>query len=372
MPPGGRFVAMPELCDLRVCFLAGTLGAGGAERQLFYMTRALRESGAQVKVLSLTEGELYESQLRGIGVPVEWVGQDSGRLGRLRRILSVLRKDKPHILQSQHFYTNLYAAVAGRWTGCRDIGALRSDVDSEVRSHSAILGRASLKLPRLLAANSHHAIENARRYGLSEKRLRLLPNVIDTDLFPMKPLRSDGIVTLLLAGRLSAEKRADRFLRLLSRLRKESRIEIRGIIAGDGPLQSEMKSLALNLGLGYPAVEFTGHIDNMASLYHRSDLLVLTSEFEGTPNVILEAMASGLPVVATAVGGVLEVVVENKTGSLLAPYDEDKMSAMIAGFAASPDQRRVFGLEARKIIETEYSTKRLPLYLEDLYRTALA
>ncbi len=363
---------MIELRDLRVCFLAGTLGAGGAERQLFYLTRALQTSGSQVKVLSLTQGELWEPRLRDIGVPVEWVGQEAGRIKRIQRIVSALRKDRPQILQSQHFYTNLYATVAGRWMGCLDIGALRSDVDSEVRSHSSILGQASLKLPRLLAANSRRAIENARRYGLPEQRLRLLPNVIDTNLFPMKPLRTDGVVTLLLAGRLSAEKRVDRFLRLLSRLRKESKFEIRGIVAGDGPLRSELESLALELGLTVPAVEFTGHINEMATLYHRSDLLILTSEFEGTPNVILEAMASGLPVVATAVGGVPEIVVENKTGSLLAPYDEDKMSAMIARLAASPDQRRVFGLEARRIIESEYSTNRLPLYLEDLYRTALA
>jgi len=93
---------------MRVCFVAGTLGRGGAERQLIFMLRALREEGIETKLLCLTSGEALESEVRESGVDVEWVGQSPGRLARLLRIISSIRKYRPDIIQSSHFYTNTH------------------------------------------------------------------------------------------------------------------------------------------------------------------------------------------------------------------------------------------------------------------------
>ena len=147
---------------------------------------------------------------------------------------------------------------------------------------------------------------------------------------------------------------------------------MKGLIAGDGPLYKSLRTQATELGLFPDHVEFRGEVQNMASIYEEADLLVLTSDFEGTPNVILEAMASGLPVVATAVGGVPEIVEDCKTGFLIHPYDEDKMSAMILKLVASHDLRIAFGLEARKVIEIKYSLHHLPHFLNELYKAALS
>src|SRR5215468_4676354 len=103
---------MSELSQRRICYLAGTLGQGGAERQLFYAVQALRQNGAGVRVLSLEAGGFWETPIKDLGVPVTCVGEGGSRFKRVMRIVKLLREEPADILQSQHFYANAYAAVA--------------------------------------------------------------------------------------------------------------------------------------------------------------------------------------------------------------------------------------------------------------------
>ena len=128
---------------LRICFLAGTLGQGGAERQLYYMLEELQQAGLRVTLLCLTQGEFWERRITELGVRCVWVGQKQSRLWRLFRIFQELRQERPDIVQSQHFYTNLYAAVAGRILGLPTIGAIRSDVFGEVRDNADARARTA-------------------------------------------------------------------------------------------------------------------------------------------------------------------------------------------------------------------------------------
>ena len=116
---------MPELSKLRICYLAGTLGQGGAERQLFYAAQALRRSGARVRILSLEPGGFWETPIKDLGVRVTCVGEHGSRLRRVLRIVRLLREEPADIVQSQHFYTNAYAAVAALLLNPKGIGALR-------------------------------------------------------------------------------------------------------------------------------------------------------------------------------------------------------------------------------------------------------
>jgi len=143
------------LSQLRICFLAGTLGQGGAERQLFYSLRALRQCGAVPRVLCLAQNEFWEERIRNLGVPVTCVGQMQSKLKRLFRILVELRKQPPKIFQSQHFYTNAYVAAGARALRLCGIGALRCDGLSEVQESGLIGGWLSLHTPRVIVANSH-------------------------------------------------------------------------------------------------------------------------------------------------------------------------------------------------------------------------
>ncbi|MCA1581406.1 MAG: glycosyltransferase [Acidobacteria bacterium] len=362
---------------LRVAFVSGTLGQGGAERQLYYMVQALLESGARPRVYSLSRGEFWEEKIAALGAPVAWVGQRGAKALRLAALVRALRKDGADVVQSQHFYTNLYSAVAARVLGLQEVGAIRNTVDYELRSTGRLLGNVSLRSPRRLAANSASAVVDAIRRGVPASRVFLLPNVVDTSRFAPGPHprpaasaadpRPAAGVRLLAAGRLVPQKRFDRFLRALAAVRRQSAVAVTGLIVGSGPLRGELETLARELGLSADAVEFRGAVPDMRAAYLESDVFVLTSDHEGTPNVVLEAMASALPVVTTRVGGVTELIDSGKTGMVVEPRDDEGLSAALAALAADPDARKRVGRDARESILATASLARLPDYLSRLY-----
>lgn len=151
-----------KLAGVRLLFVVGTLGQGGAERQLFYILQALITLGARPRLLCLTESEFWHEPIRKLGVEVVFVGARHSRPARLLRIIKEARVYQPHVVQSQHFYTNLYATLAARIVRSREIGAIRNDGFSEIRSGGPLFGRLNSLLPRLLAANSRAAMSNLR------------------------------------------------------------------------------------------------------------------------------------------------------------------------------------------------------------------
>jgi len=359
------------LHGLKVCFVAGTLGRGGAERQLFHIATALVANGAGVHVLSLTAGEPWEQRLVDRGISVDCVGARPNRALRLAHISGAVRRHRPDIVQSVHFFTNLYVTGAARVGGAREIGAIRNDVLSEIRSSGAVLGRLSLRMPRLIAANSRAAIARATELGVPEARLHLLQNVIDTDDFTPAAGRHDEGLTILSVGRCVPQKRFDRFLSILSRLRRATDLPVKGIVIGSGPLEPQLARQAHELNLLPDGVEFRSAVDDMPSVYREADVFVLTSDFEGTPNVVLEAMATGLPVVATRVGGVPELVVQDQTGCIFAPNDEGRAVEFLRTLAEDRGARDSMGRRARERALDSHSLARLPGILEALYSRVL-
>jgi glycosyltransferase involved in cell wall biosynthesis len=361
---------MKNLSQLKICFLAGTLGQGGAERQLFYILSALRQSGAVPRLLCLGRNEFWEGRIKDLGVPITCVGQPKARLMRLFRIISELRKHPLQIFQSQHFYTSAYVGVAARLLGLCGIGAMRNNGLSGVMDSGPIGAWLGLRAPKVIAANSRAAIRYATEHGVRPERLYLLPNVVDTTQFrPTARLRENQI-RLITVGRFIQNKRLDRFLSALARLREGTKRDVKGTIVGAGPLKEALEKHAGALGLLPDGVEFKGSVSDMAPVYAEADICVLTSESEGTPNVLLEAMASGLPVVATEVGGVPEIVRQGENGFLAPSGDEDSLCAALARLINDSRLRMQMGKNARGYVEANHSVDGLPVMLTGLYRLA--
>jgi glycosyltransferase involved in cell wall biosynthesis len=203
----------------------------------------------------------------------------------------------------------------------------------------------------------------------------LVRNVVDTSRFGYGEnrtvARTPGSLRLLFVGRLTDEKRADRFLRLAERTCREfagKRVEAR--IVGDGPERAVLEDLRSTLMIDPGRVQFIGEIGDMAPLYAWADLLVLTSDHEGSPNVVLEAMASGLPVVATAVGGVPDLLCCG--GGLMArPESEDALFAAVMKLATDTRLAERLSLEGTRYVARNHSLDSLGSQLDMMYKTVV-
>ena len=358
---------MDTLAGLRVTLLAGTLGQGGAERQLYYAVATLARAGAHPRVLTLGRGEFWEGPLRDLGVPVDWVGARAGTAARLATIVGAVARHRPHVLQSYHFYANPYAAVTARALRLPGLGAIRSNGTADLASVGGLLGRVCLRLPRLLVANSQSAMTNLQALGVPAHRLRLLPNVIDTAEFGSAVWNdSTGPFRVTTIARLTAEKRIDRALRVMADLRARVTRRVLLTIVGQGPLRADLERLVTTLDLG-DTVTFAGAAADVRPVLRDADCLLLTSDHEGTPNVILEAMAAARPVVATTVGGIGALVDPHHTGFLCAPDDEAGLGAALAVLANDPALAERFGRTARGRVEASFGLPSLEVSLRQLY-----
>ena len=356
---------------MKVCFLVGTLARGGAERQLIFMLKALREEGVEARLLCLTEGEAHEREIRELGIEPEWVGSNHNRLLRLRRIIGSLRTKPADIVQSSHFYTNIYAAAAGKFTGAASIGAVRSDLKSEIAA-DRVFSRWQIKLPDHLIANSELSVNRAVAFGVGPQRIDCVRNVVNVSQRNGSVSRRDekDSVTVLFVGRLSREKRPEWFIELASELRaRRTDMKKHFRIAGDGPLRPELERMVRDRGL-CEVVHFLGEQRDMSETYADADLLVLTSRYEGTPNVLLEAMAHGLPVVATKVGGVPEIVTD-KCGVLVDPHSLPDMVEAVRRLSDEPQTRKEMGKAGQAYVEKNHSQSSLGGRLTGIYQKLL-
>lgn len=350
---------------MKICFITGTLARGGAEKQLVFMLRALRNLRTEAEVLCLTEGESYGDEIRELGFDVKYVGASSNRFARLWKIISSLRSSKADIIQSSHFYTNLYAGFAGRYLNIPSIGAVRSDLDYELESHR-FTGRLQISLPNILLTNSALAQRQLRGRRIGPQKVEVVRNVVEVERVPADRVRGEGL-RLLFVGRLDKNKRPERFIHLASVLAEQHRTDgLEFQVAGNGEMLEELKRTAELLGLGPDSMVFLGDCDRMSQIYRQADILVSTSDREGTPNVILEAMSYGLPVVATAVGGTVEIL-DHTRGILVEPGDERSLVSAASGLIRNKGLRLLLGAEGKRYVLENHSLERLQTQLHDVY-----
>lgn len=355
---------------LRVCFVAGTLGQGGAERQLFYMVSTLSQMGVQCQVLGLDHGEFYHSRLLDIGVPVVYVGRFGSPVLRLLSVIREVRRWRPDIVQSVHLYTNLYAAIAARITGSISIGANRGSVVHDIQPLGC-WGKLCLRYPHAVVTNSVQSLQTIRSNALTLRPVFLLENAVDCERFEprLTPREPSPSICVLAVGRLVELKRHDLYLRALARAR-QSVPTLLAHIVGEGPQRTALEDLAAELNIE-DAVEFLGAQCDMAPIYQHADMLVLTSDHEGTPNVVLEAMACGLPVITTRAGAVPDLVESGETGYVTDLGDVEAIAGAIVDLALHPDKREWMGKEARARVEAQHSLEMLGPRLLTIYAQVL-
>ncbi len=357
---------------LRIALLTGSLAQGGAEKQLIYMAKALHERGVDVRVYSLTQNEYYQATLDRLGLHPIWVGKWGHPTLRMGYLPGVLSSFRPHILQSAQFFTNLYVSVAGRLLRAISIGCIRSDIREEFRLNK-FWGNALLRMPSTILANSYMAQQNTINLGFNKEKIFVLPNVIDLDEFDrLQGLQSDhpigkpGRFTVVAVARLTQVKRLERFIRAVA-LARQVEPSIRGVIIGDGPEMQSLKQVAARESQSPEDLHFAGARNDIPSLLSQAETMVLTSDFEGFPNVLLEGMAARLPVISTPAGDSGKIIRDGVSGYIIPFENIAELAEKMVRLYRSEELRHSMGQSGRYLVEQCYGYDTLADQMLGLY-----
>jgi colanic acid/amylovoran biosynthesis glycosyltransferase len=240
--------------------------------------------------------------------------------------------------------------------------------------------RRLLQTVPLVLARSRSLVESLVALGCPPAKLRLNRTGIPLDQFPFRPrvAPSDDAWHFVQACRLIPKKGLRTALSAFARFRARAP-RARFIIAGDGPMKLELQRLADELRIS-DAIELTGFLSqtDLAALYQRSHVFLHPSQLtsdrnqEGVPNSMLEAMATGLPVLATMHGGIPEAVTHQKTGLLVAEKDDDALFRAMCALTAQPEMAAAYGEAAARTVRADFELGRAIEALEAIYDEARA
>jgi glycosyltransferase involved in cell wall biosynthesis len=217
----------------------------------------------------------------------------------------------------------------------------------------------------------------AQHFSVPIQKSIVIHNGIDLDRFQTSvvPLTSKGADLksahrlVITVARLVPEKDIDLFIEAAKLLGHEY-ADVRFLIVGDGPCRSDLMRCASENGLD-GKISFLGERDDVPQLLTNADVFWLTSKWEGLPNVVLEAMASGKPVIARNVGACRELINHGETGFLVAGRDAKQISDYTLGLLTDPGRVREMGRAGRKLVEDKFSVARMSAATEALYRSLL-
>ena len=360
---------------LNVLELTTTLEVGGTERMLSYLARGLDAAKFNVTVACLKHGGPIADELSRAGVSVVSLRMKSKLDYAVAfRLYRLLRERRIDILHSYLFHANLLSRIVGRLARVPVIISSERTMGFEGR-HRLLINRLTSPLADAYTGNA----EAVRQFmiseiGLPEGRTVVIHNGVDLKRFDIEVDRnavrkrlglSPTDVVCASVARLDEQKGIS-YLIEAARKVVEEKPDTRFIIVGDGPLRKSLEGLSTRLGLE-EHVLFLGARNDVAEILKASDVFVLPSLWEGFPNVVLEAMASGLPVVATKTSGTPEAVADGDTGLLVEPKDAQGLAEAIRTMVSDEQQRRAMGARGKKRVMELFSLEKMITANEELY-----
>ncbi len=358
---------------INVLLLTSSLERGGAERQVVELAKSLDPKRFTVHVASLSHNNPLAEQLGPLQARFHIVDKRSKYdVGLIRRVRDLLRRLDIHVVHSFMFDAEMVGRLAGRWAGTPAVICSNRCPHWNRKKHKLWLARATNGCFDAMIANSQAGCDFEReQQNVPVDKLHVVPNGVDIERF--HPGRSDELRAelslpreALIVGMIAhfrSNKDHQTYINAAAKVLERHPNAI-FICAGDqdgsGPEHHFGKAQRLATSLGIAEhVHFLGPRGDVDRLYRMLDIKVLATHFEGTPNVVLEAMATGLPTVVTDVSDNRRVVQDGKTGYLVPPQDAEMLADKLCALIESPGLREEMGKTARQRAEVEYSTQTL-------------
>ena len=353
---------------------------GGTEKQAQRLAKKLQERGVTISILTReVKGCPDREEIDGIPVFRKIKTIEFGILWGVSYMLSTLvfliRFRKEYDLIHCHHLQGFHSLIAVLMKGLLNKkviikvagGGERGDIYAIKARKLGWLYLRLLKRADRIIAVSREITSQLRENGFHPSIIQEIPNGVDTCQFTPgeSPLPSSERL-ILYVGRLDPLKGLDDLIRAFRKVH-ERYPEARLVLVGEGEVESNLMHLARELKIS-DQVSFEGLQEDVKSYFGKSEIFAFPSLTEGLSNVLLEAMACGLPVVATRIGGNMELVEHGVNGILINPGDPEGLSEAIITLLADPEQSRQMGREGRKRVDERYSLDKVAGEYLMLYR----
>lgn len=361
--------------QLSVAIFLTRFEPGGTERQMTELIRRLNPSRFRVHVACFDKhgawlpraaeraASVVEFPIRGFARP--------GTIGALLAFARWCRRERIAVLQTCDLYANIFGLSGAALAGVPVRIGSRRELNPDKTPGQIRLQRLAYRCASKVVANSEAAREILEAEGLAPGSIAVIPNGIDAAGYPersaveaIRPVRS--VITV---ANLRREKSHETLIAAAALLAADFP-DVTFQIVGDGPRRAQLEGLARASQLENRVV-FLGHREDVGTLLSQSDVFVLPSRSEAFPNGAIEAMAAGLPVVASRVGGLLDLIDHGRTGLLVEPGDPQALAAALRQLFTDRARAAQLGDRARAEVRQRYSFDRMVESFEDLYLASL-
>ncbi len=367
---------MPSRKKLRVLHLIGTLAAGGAERNLYYLGPHFKTSRFDHSICCMISRGEFAEELEWAGVRIFELGYRRRYfLGTVMKLADLLRREHISVLHTHLFEPGLVGRLAAWLAGTPVIITHEHGKTLWKKPYHHLFERLALWRTDMRIVVSEDIRALRKKYeGTPDSKLILIENAVDPAKFEVdegtrkavrRDLGIDDFFVVGTVGRLVPAKDYDLFLDVARGLIKaDSRMKF--LMVGEGHLRAQLEARSADLGLE-ASVLFLGNRTDIPELLAAMDLYLITSAREGLPISLIEAMLAARPVVSTAVGGIPDVLAGGETGILVESGDAEGITAAVSGLMADPARREALGRAAREQALLRYSPTRVLEKLDSLY-----
>jgi glycosyltransferase involved in cell wall biosynthesis len=340
----------------------------GGQIVALQIAHAARDAGHRVTFVSPTTGPFVDRvRVEGFDADVIPI-RGALDVRAITQLARTFRARKTNLVHTHgHFGVNVAGRVAARLAGAAAISHMHIENafrDGPGRSLQVRLDNATARLCSAIVAVSDSTRASLERQGYPTTRLRTIRNGID-EAADAEPVSLAPQPTVLQIARLARVKGQHTLLHALTRIDAHAVLVGRDL-ESDGAYQRTLEDDAVRLGVA-DRVVFAGLRDDVAALLAGCDVFCLPSSAEGLPIVVLEAMAAGRPVVASAVGGTPELVVDGVTGLLVPPEDAVALADALSSLLGDADWSRALGEAGRERVRREFSLRATTARVIDLY-----
>jgi glycosyltransferase involved in cell wall biosynthesis len=370
---------------IKVVFVIDNMRLGGTELNAVRTAERLDRKRFALRVVCLSEDGPLTERYRAIGVSVVNLGLHSfygpSMITSGWRFVRLLRREGVHIVHAHDMYSNIFVAAWGRLAGSRVVITSRRWWTALPNWKLSLGSRFAVARSTAVLANSSAVAALVRsETPKAGDKVWTVTNFADDDAFgeasdvERAQIRRgwqapEGAVVIGCVSRLDPLKDHATLLRAFAQLRFR-RPEAFLVLIGDGDCRSSLEELARELQIG-DAVHFAGEIRGRGNLHRGFDISALTSLSEGFPNTLVEAMAAGRPVVATAVGGCVDAVEDGQTGFLVRPGNAVEIADALDRLVANTQLRRDLGRAALRRASGFYSAPAALRAVQGMYEELL-